>query len=80
VWQKNIILHDVTGHFTELPQVAFHAIDQHLTTCIFGSIVEKDIQMLKSVVHCVVPEYPEVIIFPKGFIEFESPPLPPWKF
>lgn len=38
VWQKHIILHDVTGHFTELPQVAFHTIDQHLTTCIFGSI------------------------------------------
>ena len=38
VWQKHIILHDVTGHFTELPQVAFHTIDQHLTTCIFGSV------------------------------------------
>ena len=38
VWQKHIILHDVTRHFTELPQVAFHTIDQHLTTCIFGSI------------------------------------------
>ena len=39
MWQKYIILHNVTGHFTELPQVAFHTIDQDLATSIFGSII-----------------------------------------
>lgn len=37
VWQQNVILHNVTRHLAELSQVAFHTIDQNLTTCIFCS-------------------------------------------
>ena len=37
MWQEHIILHDVTRHFAELPQVPLHAIDQYLAICVFGS-------------------------------------------